>query len=249
MNKQNGFTLVEMAVVLAIVGLLLGGTLIPLSARIENRRVEETRQALDEIREALVGFAVVNGRLPCPAPAATATGTVGAGLEPAPVLAGGCANTAGVLPWATLGVGETDAWGNRYTYRVAPEFARTVPQTAFSGPTCPPPANPQLAAFALCSQGNMTILNTKSGNALSRLVPAVIVSHGRNGNSAYTPQGTQRASGADADELENRLTAGGTATANSNFVSKTPTATFDDLIAWISPNILFNRMVSAQKLP
>jgi hypothetical protein len=33
------------------------------------------------------------------------------------------------------------------------------------------------------------------------------------------------------------------------FVSHNPTPTFDDLVIWISPNVLINRMVSAGKLP
>ncbi|MHB1290583.1 MAG: prepilin-type N-terminal cleavage/methylation domain-containing protein [Sulfuricella sp.] len=247
---RAGFTLVEMAIVLVIVGLLLGGLLMPLSTQVEQRRISETQKALEEIKEALVGFAIANGRLPCPAPAATATGAAGAGLEPTPIVAGGCANAAGVLPWATLGVNETDAWGNRYTYRVTTEFTRTVPQTPFTSAACLPPLpNPQLAAFALCSQGNMTILNTGGGSTLSSTVPVVVISHGKNGNGAYYTQGNQLPLGADVDELDNQLTTAGTATANTIFISKTPTATFDDLVAWLSPNILFNRMVTAGKLP
>lgn len=245
----SGFTLVEMAIVLVIVGLLLGGLLMPLSAQVEQQRIVETQKALEEIKEALIGFAITNGRLPCPAPAATATGAALAGLEPNPIVAVGCANAAGVLPWVTLGVSETDAWGNRYTYRVTREFTRTIPQTTFTGATCPPPANPTLAAFALCSQGDVTLLSTGGGSTLSNTIPVVIISHGKNGNGAYNTQGTQLPLGTDVDEQDNRLTAAGTATANNNFVSKTPTATFDDIVIWLSPNILFNRMVTAGRLP
>lgn len=252
--KTSGFTLVEMAIVLVIVGLLLGGLLMPLSTQIEQRRIGETQKALEEIKEALLGFVIANGRLPCPAPATTATGAALAGLEPNPIVAGGCANPAGVLPWATLGVNETDAWGNRYTYRVdrAPpnkEFTRTVPQASFLSCTIPPPSNPTLAAFALCSQGDITILSTGGGSTLASTIPAVIISHGKNGNGAYNTQGTQLPLGTDTDEQDNQLTAAGTTTANTNFVNKTPTATFDDLVTWLSPNILFNRMVTAGKLP
>jgi hypothetical protein len=77
----------------------------------------------------------------------------------------------------------------------------------------------------------------------------VVISHGKNGNGAYSPQGTQLPLGTDVDEQDNQLTAGGTATANTNFVSKAPVATFDDIVIWLSPNILFNRMVTAGKLP
>ena len=249
-RNRAGFTLVEMAIVLVIVGLLLGGLLMPLSAQVEQQRISETQKALEEIKEALLGFAIANGRLPCPAPAATATGAALAGLEPNPIAAGGCTNVAGVLPWATLGVSETDAWGNRYTYRVTREFTRTVPQTPFTSAAClPPMPNPTLAAFALCSRGDMTLLSTGGGSTLSSTIPVVVISHGKNGNGAYNTQGSQLLLGADTDEQDNQLTAAGTAVANNSFVSKTPTAAFDDIVIWLSPNILFNRMVTAGRLP
>ncbi|HUW51580.1 MAG TPA: prepilin-type N-terminal cleavage/methylation domain-containing protein [Sulfuricella sp.] len=252
-RQSSGFTLVEMAIVLVILGLLLGGLLMPLSAQIEGRRISETQKALDEINQALIGFAVANGRFPCPALATTPTGSAGAGLE-ATTGAGAaltCTNVngVGVVPWATLGVAETDSWGRRYTYRVTVEFARgATGQTTFGG-GCAPPTNPLYTAFALCSQGTMTVLSTGGGSTVSSNVPVVVISHGKNGNGAYTSLGTQLPAGADPDELDNQLTTLGTAMANNNFISKTPTAAFDDIVTWVSPNILFNRMVAAQKLP
>lgn len=254
-NNAFGFTLVEMAIVLVIVGLLLGGMLMPLSAQMDQRRNSETQKALDEINQALIGFAVANGRLPCPAPATTATGSAGAGLE-ATTGAGSaltCTNVngVGVLPWATLGVTETDSWDRRYSYRVTLEFARgATGQTTFAG-GCVPQSNPQNAAFALCSLGTMTILSTVGGSTVSSNVPAVVISHGKNGNGAYTSQGTQLSAGSDTDEQDNQITQGTnpSAMANINFINKTPTATFDDIVSWLSPNTLFNRMVTAGKLP
>ena len=64
---QNGFTLLEMAIVLMIVGLLLGGMLVPLTAQMDQRNFTETRKSLDDIQQALIGYAIINGRLPCPA--------------------------------------------------------------------------------------------------------------------------------------------------------------------------------------
>lgn len=245
----QGFTLVEMAVVLVIIGLLLAGALMPLSAQMEQRRNSETQKALDEINQALIGFAVANGRLPCPAPATTATGSSGAGLEgttgTGSALTCTNVNGVGVLPWATLGVNETDSWGRRYTYRVTVQFARgATGQTAFTGTACPPPTNPLYAAFALCSQGDLTINSSTAGSTVSDKIPAVVISHGNNGNGAYTSQGTPLPAGADADEQDNQLASG-----NTTFISKAATSTFDDLVAWVSPNSLMNRMVTAGKLP
>jgi prepilin-type N-terminal cleavage/methylation domain-containing protein len=245
-SHQRGFSLIELAIAMLIVGLLLSGGLSLLGTQLAQQRVKETQRLLDDAREALTGFAIIHGRLPCPALATTATGAASAGLEPSPPLASGCTHPAGVLPWATLGVAETDAWGHRYTYRVSQEFTRTVAQSQFAG--CAPPTAPTQTAFALCSQGELTLVNTVSGNSLSSTVPAVIVSHGQNGLGSYTSDGKQLATGTDADELNNQLV-GGVTTSSTGFVSKAPSSTFDDMVVWLSSNILYNRMVQAGKLP
>jgi len=241
-----GFTLTELALVLVIVSLLVGSLLLPLSTQVELRNVSETRKLLAEVREALLGYAVVNGRLPCPASATTVSGTPGAGIETPLNATGACPNAAGVVPWATLGVSETDAWGRRLTYRVTPVFAQCVPPPSFvaSGTPCISPS----VSFGLNSLGNIDVLTT-GGTVIATAVPAIVVSHGRNGNGAFTPQGTQRPVGVDADELDNQLTAAGTNTANFNFVSRTPGDAFDDEVMWLTPGVLFNRMISALRLP
>lgn len=252
-SASRGFTLTEMAIVLLIVSFLIGGLLIPFGAQNDAKYYSETEQSLATIQEALLGFAIANGRLPCPALATTATGTAGAGEEATNGLAGSslaCTNVAGVLPWVTLGVTETDAWGRRYSYRVTTEFARgATGQTAFNA-GCDPTSDPQSAAFALCSEGNMEVLSTSGSSSKVAIdIPAVIISHGKNGNGAYTNEGIQRTVSADADETENELTTNGTATANTDFVSKAHTDSFDDVLTWIPPGVLFSRMVAAGKLP
>jgi len=248
-KRQPGFTLVEMAMVMLIIGLLLGGLMPTLSAQMEAQRVSETRKQLEEVQQALMGYALANGRLPCPADPAIATGQANAGLE-ATTGSGSamtCTNVAnnaarGVLPWATLGVPETDAWGNRYTYRVSRDFADALGSATYG--SCTPSPTPTLATFALCSSGNLDILVTTGGTSLVSNVPSVVISHGKNGAGAYTQQGTQLSISSDVDEQENS-----DGSADNNYVSKTPTPSFDDLVVWLSPNILFNRMVAAGKLP
>lgn len=215
-KKENfGFTLVEMAIVLMIVGLLLGGMLVPLSAQMDQRNVSDTKKTLSEIKEAIIGYAIVNGRLPCPAKANIATGSASAGVVD-------CTLTTGVLPWATLGTSETDAWGRRFTYSASSTFITST--------------------FTLASTGTLTVKSAAAGSNIASSIPAVIISHGSNGSGAYTPQGTQISASSDPDELDNFN--GGT-----TFVSHDFTPTFDDVVVWISPNILYNRMVAAGKLP
>jgi prepilin-type N-terminal cleavage/methylation domain-containing protein len=245
MNLQSGFTLIELAVVLMIVGLLLGGLLVPLTTQMEQRNIADTQKSLSEIKEAIIGYALANGRLPCPATATIATGSTNAGIA---MTSGSgsslvCSNASGVVPWATLGVNETDAWGNRFTYRVTPDFADGIGSSSYGG--CTPSPTPTLATFGLCSVGNLDVLSAKSGGTtIAGSVPAVIISHGKNGAGAYTQQGTQIAVGSDNDEKENS-----DGSSNTKYVSHTLTPTFDDLVVWISPNILMNRMVAAGKLP
>lgn len=259
-----GFSLVELAVAMAIIALLLGGMLMPLGARQDMRNREEAKQALAAIQETLVGFALINGRLPCPAIAALPAGTGGACPGGGAADSAGCEATSGsgatlacvrtdgVLPWATLGLPETDVWGHRYSYRITPAYARGIDaaRTGFGDGCTLNPANrasydaalgdaPRQSAFALCSPGDIVVLATVGGATVAQDLPVVVVSHGRNGAGAYTTEGGRIAVAASADETEN-------ADEDTTFVSN-PVA--DDLLQWIPRGVLMNRMLAAGKLP
>ena len=214
-RPQVGFSLLEMSIVLAIVGLLLAGLLPTLSGQVEQQRANETRKQMNDIKDALIGYAIVNGRLPYPASASAVTATANAGVSDSTL-------ASGVIPWVTLGTSETDAWGRRFTYSATGSFIASN--------------------FTLASTGSLTVKTSTTGSNVATGIPAVFVSHGINGWGAYTPQGTQISASSDSDEADN-------SNANNSFVSHDPTPSFDDLVVWISPGILFNRMVSAGKLP
>lgn len=237
-RKYLGFTLVEMAMVLLIIGLLLGGLMPTLTAQMEAQRISETRKQLNEIRDALTGFALSNGRLPCPSDGSAASGaeaTTGSGSSL------GCSLTKGALPWATLGVNETDAWGRRFTYRVSHGVSSNFADGADgTGASCNISAG---VSFQLCSVASLDVLSAASGGSnVATDVPAVVVSHGKNGLGAYPAGGGAQIGTATGDEEENTDD-------NNTFVSRDFTSDFDDLVVWLSPNILFNRMVAAGKLP
>lgn len=269
-NALLGFTLTELAIVLFIVSLLLGGLLVPFSAQMEIRGRQETDRALVNARDALIGFAVINGRLPCPAQASLATGVTGAGLEATTAAAGttsttgpcGCTTATsgiasaggttcndttpgvvtGILPWATLGLPEGDYWSNRFTYQVTTYFGRLASgQTTFG---CTPTSNPSAAAFALCTAGGITVSSAASGGTtVATGVPAIVVSHGKNGYGAYASTGSQIAGlTAGSDEEKNT----GTVVPVTTFVSST---SIDDQLIWVPATILMGRMLSAGKLP
>lgn len=162
--NQLGFTLVEMAIVLVIVGLLIAGLLTPLGVQRDIRDYSETRAELAEIREALIGFALshqaVDGNpyLPCP-------DTDGDGSENRTGTACTSATGAGDLPWNTLGLGRTDSWNNAYLYRVASAYSNSN------------------TGFTLTPAGDNIIVNTiaAGGTNIATGIPAVIVSKGKNG--------------------------------------------------------------------
>lgn len=234
MSALRGFTLIEVAIVTVVLTLLLGGLLIPLAAQVDQRRYSETNKSLSEIKDALIGFAQVNGRLPCPATAASS------GQEGNPPV---CAGLEGDLPWVTLNVPPNDAWGHRFRYRVAANMVAPQPWPAGFATTA------DLVIQAASKNGTPVLANNAA---------AVILSHGKNGFGAAglnaAPAGTDEAKNSDG-------AAGGTSPADRTlFVSRTQTATtagcsdtvdaspfceFDDVVIWISPFVLFNRMDQA----
>ncbi|MEO5367645.1 MAG: prepilin-type N-terminal cleavage/methylation domain-containing protein, partial [Magnetococcus sp. WYHC-3] len=206
-SDKTGFTLVEMAVVLVITGLLIGGMVMPMGAVMDNTRRSDTDSRLSMIEEALLGFAMANGYLPCP-------DTNNDGLENRTGTA--CTNATGLLPWADLAVQPTDGWGNRFTYRVTLTFADTDIPSDDSGCT----DTPQLSSFGLCTVGDITITD-ESAAAVANQVPVAVLSHGTNGRGATTLAGTVIA-GATGNELEN-------ADADTTFVY----GGTDDRVIWI----------------
>jgi prepilin-type N-terminal cleavage/methylation domain-containing protein len=227
----RGFTLIEMAIVLIIITLVVGGALVPLGAQIEQRQRAETQRTLDEIKESLIGYTLSHGVLPCPSneSAGIPDGTASSSCTTSVI-------ATGYIPWVTLGVNNHDAWGNLIRYAVDTKFTTT---------------------FTLQTTGSITIQTRNTAGVtvnLSSAIPAAVLSLGKNGygalSSDYIAQSSVPAN--NPDEKQN------TASGSLTYLSRTPAPTgtsatiggeFDDIIVWISPNILYNRMVAAGKLP
>ncbi|MGZ5819387.1 MAG: type II secretion system protein, partial [Burkholderiaceae bacterium] len=132
MKKNNGFTLVELAVVMLIIGLLIGGLMMGLTAQIDQRRYNDTQTGLEQIKDALIGYAITNKHLPCPdKTVAGGAGTANDGQEDVVVATGVCVTQEGNIPWVTLGVPDSDSWGHRYHYRVTPAYSNSAPAALF----------------------------------------------------------------------------------------------------------------------
>lgn len=266
--RQRAFTLVEMAVVLAIVGLLLGSLMYTLSAQTDQRAREQTQRTLEQAREALLGYAVANGRLPCPAaPAAT-------GVE-SPAVGGNCTNYYdGFLPAITLGFQPVDvegyaldAWNNRIRYAVArdlsaaatscvgtfatPHFTHKV-NLKQNGMSCQPNSNDLLICKSTtsapaptpgsCGTADNVVTNANP----SGTVVAILFSPGKNYALATT---------AAAALAVNKPDEAANLDGNSVFISHTPSPVgaaggeFDDMMLWIPVGSFYGRLATAGVLP
>ncbi len=268
-RRQRGFTLTEVAIVFMIVALLIGGTVLTFSAQNDARQVTDTQRTLEQARDAIIGFTIRAERLPCPARGLAGDTGVEAFTNPAgpPVDLSCAVPINGFVPAVTLGIGPTDAqgylidsWGNRIRYSVSQWPTGSPNATAGSCPPfapTPPPVNPgpldytQCPAFttagAMKGVGLATIPATAAtmlqvcntaACGLTFFAPAVLYSVGRNG--AFPGVGTDEQENTDGDLI---------------FVSRTPTpfeaaplAGFDDLVIWVSPNILYNRLIATGAL-
>lgn len=219
---SRGFSLVEMAVVLVIVGLLISGLLVPLGAQRDLKDYSETKLRLEQIRDALYGYAIINGRLPCHTTTPNPLDDSNYGHSDAVC---DLTSTSGVLPWRDLGVREIDSWGSVRTqtaepwigywvYRVDPAFTSTF---TLSTPT---------SANIDIRKSDGTSLTIAAERAV-----AVVCSTGKNrtGDGQNAPASFE--------------------TANPIYEDDTQTATFDDMCIWITRPSLFNRMVTAGRLP
>lgn len=243
---QRGFSLVEMAVVLVILGFVLAALLLPLQAQREQLFRSQTTNQLEIARKSLLGFAQSRGRLPCPATIASD------GIE-APLGGGTCTAQLGFLPAVTLGIQPTDSngfaidgWNNRIMYAVTqnnaggagtPDFTTSNDMNTVGISILAPELRVCLSATGItasaCSGG------TESNYAINNAV-AVIYSLG--------PTGSQASGGAD----ENANPAA-PSTPDSVFVShdiraNDPNGEFDHLVVWISPYVLYNGMLEAGQL-
>ncbi len=126
-SNDGGFTLVELAVSLAVLGIAFSGSLLAASHYIRAEKVKETREQIALVQNVLSAYAQTHYRLPCPADPQAANGTE--------VDNGNCFTNAtnaslyweteGVLPWKELGIPQTmamDAWQHYITYKPAPHL-------------------------------------------------------------------------------------------------------------------------------
>jgi len=221
--RSAGFTLIELAVAVAVIGLLLGGLLVPLATQFQARRSADAEAHLALAREALVGFAISQAaaRLPCP-------DTDDDGVaEPPP-----CDDTEGWLPHVTLGLPAQDPWGRRLRYIADNNY------TAAAGVPNPPATAGTLEVRDRDGNALTPVLGSTNGAA------AVVFSCGANGIPDLENDGDGVTPNADAD------CSNPGAPVNSVYTEGVITEdVFDDQLVWLSKHSLVSRLVRSGRWP
>ena len=254
LRSQRGFSLVEVSIVVLIMGLLLGGLMMPLSMQRENARLRDGVDQLASVRSAIEGFALVHGALPCPSTPASAGVASTAG--------GGCTVQHGFVPATTLDLNGQrntdnlllDPWGSPIRYSVTASDANTDGNWDFvtAGEMRSVTMPLLLPDLVVCSTATGSSATACAGGneTLSQGAAALIYSLGKDWSNFGS-----------ADQLENvgaNLGGGASGTtyrvaSDRVFVDRSRSdlagTEFDDLLLWIPPLRLYGRLVDTGHLP
>lgn len=255
-SGSRGFSLLEVLIAMIVLTLALTGLAMPVASQVLLRRQADTQRILEEAREALLGFAALHGRLPCPATPASR------GQEAFAL--GGSASDGrcerfhdGLLPAAALGLSSLDpdgfaldAWGNGPSSRL--RYAVFGNGEVLGGVANPLTRVNGMRAATLLSLGvapdylfichsavGATAADCGAGaNQLTRRAAFVVLSTGPNGNRTPIP-GSDEARNQDRSPVFVARVGG----------SMGDPAGFDDTLLWVPVAALASRMVTAGRLP
>ena len=261
-RPSYGFTLIEIAVVLGIVGLLLYFGIGIVSSLRESTTVRNTELRLAKAQESIMSFVAENFRLPCPANGSVASGASNYGVEVA-FVAGSCSAVGanGIVPWVTLGLSDDEAldgFARRISYRVA-TFAPAPDDPALWRTTLPglrglitihsdTPVGLGLPPPTTRNQIN-ACTTTPGDNSCNNFAVAVLLSHGANGSGAFLPGiGNRVPLPLGAREIEN--TDGDNAFVQRGFVQDPtlPAGEFDDIVVALSPGNVLTPLIQSDTI-
>lgn len=208
-NRTAGFTLIEIAIAMMIVGILLVPTLQLYNLYQKDKARIDTENAIKIVQTALEKFVIENERYPAPADPSIAIGALGSGQEVATPIATACAadiaaacvtnagsvDTAadadviadnvyiGDVPYAALGIpfiASLDARGFKLKYAVS---AALTDETSFGN---------TFGAIEMLNDERNTTLPASASNYLAGAPRAhyVIISHGQDSRGAFNQSGT-----------------------------------------------------------
>lgn len=218
-TRKRGFTLVEMAIVLVVFGLIASLLIAPVAMRFEASQRHAAESMLNDMTDALIGFALIHGRLPCPSiepdPASPAYG-----LEQGPPCQ---LDAPGYLPWRALGLPANDPWGNPRT-SASQSWAghwRYRPDKHFAEGTVSLSTMP--SGHIQIKDHNGNLVSTSDSRAIAVVFSTGPNRHADGLNAAYAPTSPQ-------------------------FEVGEPTPAFDDLLYWIGHPLFIARLARSGRL-
>ena len=232
---EKGFTLIELAIVLLIIGLLSKNRLEPIAFAQERQRYSKSYSNLQFIKESLLAHVVATGTLPCPISANKPSGAntsivcnVDQGGIPAAILGiAGAVNEHGAL---------LDEWGRDYLYAVSlsshpAEGDQHLPDWTTVGEASAVGIANLRGSLALCMRA--TAVSCPMNQVRANELAFVVVSNGRKISQAARE--TENSDGDNIFVVAEYSIEGSTA--------------FDDQVVWSSAQEVMYWMLRAAWLP
>lgn len=254
MRLKQGFTLVEVTIVLLVVGLLISGVLVSATQLLRNSQVRQAESDLAQIKAALLGFALQHNRFPCPdTDGFTVVSSPDWGVAYDGVGNGsvaGCADPAsgpvnnirrGFLPATELGVNGLDPWRRPYIYFITQRYTESVV-----------PLVPDQMIFSLNEPGALEIVDStviagSSNQRVAEDVVWVVMSMGPGFNRADSSDGINVSE--EENENINNITfvAQNFQPDNAQAITQPGGAPYDDLLDWQSHYVIKAQLLQAGK--
>lgn len=228
LRNKSAFTLLEMAVVIAIIAVIIAVSLSAYQTQLESVEIKNTEDRLNTIKNALDTYFKTNNRYPCPAAGNIVPGAANHGVEavacsPSACPAGmvcGTRSARGTIPFVTLGLSEQfaqDPWLFSMSYAVDNLFTQ---------------------ANGNCESGGALQIVDYENNSVSTKAVFALISHGKDGAGSYVTQtGTLTTCNTGNRDGENCDTDDIFKTSPVKTNAQTAADNFDDIVVWgANPN-------------
>lgn len=184
-HTQHAFTLLELAIVLVLVGMMAGFAVKLTPAK---DCYGETREQLRDVQTALEAYVRANNKYPTPASRKPSVNDPLYGLQTTistdgsdRIGSGGTAVLVGALPFVTLGLNTNyavDCWGNKFTYFVSEVLTDSATYMS------------NTSAGTITIRNGSTALTAPGPSTLSAVAAYAVVSHGKDALGAAKRSGS-----------------------------------------------------------